>query len=290
MARPRIAIATCVAPPEEDVDEGPLLRALAREGATVSLLPWDGPDAIPAPSELDLVLVRSTWNYAQSIGKFVEWLTRIEPVVAVRNPVAVLRENVDKAYLRVLGARGVATVPTAFVDRGATTSLAEVARSNGFSEVVVKPRVSAGSWKTKRFEAGRGEGEGEAFFAGLVAERDVLVQPYLASVEGRGERSIVVLDGEVSHAIRKSPRFSRDAESVTRVPIDDDERAFAAAVLAPYTDLLYARVDVARDDGGALLLMELELLEPSLFFREAPEALPAFARAVVREATRAREA
>lgn len=292
MSRPvRIALATCFALPEPDVDEAPLLGALAREGASVSLLAWDGPSPLPDAGEVDLVVVRSTWNYARDLAPFLSWVDSLAHVVAVKNPPGVLRENVDKSYLRAFAERGIRTVPTAFVDRGATLSLSEVCAARGFVDVVVKPRVSAGSFQTERF-ARPDAPEAEAFFRSLVEHRDVLVQPYVESVEGRGERSIVVLDGRVSHAVRKSPRFSGDAEVVTRVSVDDDERRFAEAVLAQasYDGLLYARVDTARDADGKLLLMELELLEPSLFFREAPEALPGFARAIVREAMTARSA
>lgn len=279
----RIALATCRVLPEPDRDEAALLGALAREGAEVRLLPWDGDAPLPSPRELDLVVVRSTWNYAKLLEKFVSWLGALALRAPVENPVAILRRNVDKVYLRALADGGVPIVPTAFVDRGRGRGLARVAEELGARDLVVKPRVSAGSWKTRRFE--QVDGEAEAFFAALAEERDVIVQPYLASVEDRGERSIVVLDGAVSHAIRKSPRFSGEAESVRRVDVDDDERAFAAAVLAPFGSLLYARVDVARDAAGGLVLMELELLEPSLFFHEAPEALAPFARAIVRRAS-----
>lgn len=287
-AVPTIALATCRALPEPDPDEAALLGALAREGALVALLPWDGgsPDPLQGLGAVDLVVVRSTWNYAQQLGAFHEWLDRVERVTTVCNPPAVLRRNVDKLYLRDLAAAGLPVVPTAFVERGSGASLAQVCETHGFAEVVVKPRVSAGSWKTARFAAAEraAGGAGAEFFRELVAERDVMVQPYVRSVEGRGERSIVVLDGVPSHAIRKSPRFSGDPESVTRVPIEPDERAFAQAALASYAGLLYARVDTARDDHGALMLMELELLEPSLFFNHAPEALPGFVAAILREA------
>ncbi len=287
---PRIALATCRVLPERDVDEPVLLEALVRTGATVSLLEWDGPRPLPEP-DVDLVVVRSTWNYAQNIEAFLRWLSALEAcAVAVGNPVHVLRGNVDKGYLAELSAQGIAIVPTAFVARGSAPSLAEVRASRGFGDVVVKPRVSAGSWKTARFGLAAEELEaGERYLRALSDERDVLVQPYVKSVEGRGERSIVVLDGEVSHGIRKSPRFAGESESVEVVPVDDDERAFAARVLALYPKLLYARVDVARDDAGGLLLMELEACEPSLFFAKVPGSAERFARACVREALESRE-
>ncbi|HLL25468.1 MAG TPA: hypothetical protein VK427_25200, partial [Kofleriaceae bacterium] len=107
--------------------------------------------------------------------------------------------------------------------------------------------------------------------AELTARGAALVQPYVASVEDYGERSIVMIDGELSHAIRKSPRFAGENENIDGpFPIAADEQAVAHAALAPYGDLLYARVDLARDVHGQPMVMELELVEPSLYFSRAP--------------------
>ena len=101
-----------------------------------------------------------------------------------------------------------------------------------------------------------------------------MVQPYVRSVEGHGERALVWIAGEITHAMRKSPRMEGDPESVGAVPVLDDERAFALKVLEPFAKaLLYARVDLARDENGALMVMELELVEPSLFLIYNPPAL-----------------
>jgi hypothetical protein len=113
----------------------------------------------------------------------------------------------------------------------------------------------------------------------------VLVQPYLDSVEGHGERALVWIDGELTHAVRKSPRFIGDAEQVSAaVPIADEEAAVARAALAVApTPLLYARIDVARDEHGAPRVMELELVEPSLFFAQGPAALARLVAALRRQ-------
>ncbi len=111
----------------------------------------------------------------------------------------------------------------------------------------------------------------------------MLVQPYLRSVESGGERALVWISGEITHAVRKTPRFSGQEESVSdATTIAADELAFARGVLEPLRrDLLYARVDIARDESGAPVLMELELLEPSLFLCREPRALARFARSCV---------
>ena len=110
-----------------------------------------------------------------------------------------------------------------------------------------------------------------------------MLQPYVRSVETRGERSLSWIAGALSHCVRKQPRLAGGHETVTRrLDIAPDERRFALKALAPYAKgLLYARVDVVRGEDGGLMLMELELIEPSLFLVQEPRALRRFARACV---------
>lgn len=286
----KIAIATCCALPEPDPDAPLLEAALARAGADVVMLPWDGDDD-PA-RDAALVVLRSTWNYYRDLPGFLTWLDRTAARARVLNPPAIARWNVDKRYLRDLEARGVAIVPTVFVDRGPGADLGRALDGAPFdaarAPIVIKPTVSAASFNTRRFAPGAGD-EARAFLRELARERDVMIQPYMEDVEAYGERSLVFVDGALSHAIRKSPRLAGGDESVSAAqPIADDERAFAERALAPMADdLLYARVDVVRDPSGALRIMELELLEPSLFLLQRPEAADRLAQGIVR---RAREA
>jgi hypothetical protein len=122
--------------------------------------------------------------------------------------------------------------------------------------------------------------------ARAAAERPMMVQPYVRAVDERGERSYVWIDGEITHAVRKSPRFAGGVERVDPVPLDDADVAFAKSALAlakeRAPELLYARVDVARDERDRPMVMELELVEPSLFFVHAPHALARFCSAVER--------
>jgi hypothetical protein len=107
----------------------------------------------------------------------------------------------------------------------------------------------------------------------------------MPSVEAYGERSIVWIDGEVTHAVRKAPRLSGGEEQVSAVPVADDERAFAERAVAPLAEsLLYARVDMVRDETDVLRIMELELVEPSLFFLQCGRALERFVAAVTARA------
>ncbi len=287
----KIALATCLTPPEVDVDEPLLLAALRARGATATMLPWDAAHAADADAGVpDLVVLRSTWNYHRDLAGFLAWAEAMAQWTTLANPVHVVRENASKGYLLDLAERGIEIVPTELVRRGERPSLADIAERRAWHAVVVKPLVSAGSFRTQRFDAAD-FAAGERFLHELASERDVLLQCWMPAVETTGERSLVWIDGAPSHAVRKAPRFSGGHEAVSAgpVPMADDERAFAARVLDANgfgSDLLYARVDVIRDRDptGTLRLMELELIEPSLFLAQHPPALDRFADAIVARA------
>jgi len=265
----KLRVATCMALPEVDVDACPLAAALAAGGFDAELVAWDDPNADWA-SAIPTV-IRSTWNYALHVDAFLSWIDRVAAVAPLVNPAEVVRGNVHKRYLLELAARGVPVVPTALVDHGRTLALHELDElAASGARIVIKPEVGAGSLDTRVFD--RGDPASALHLASITARGAALVQPYVASVEAYGERSLVFIAGELSHAIRKSPRFSGDSESITGpFPIADDERAVARAALAPVADrILYARCDLARDANGAPMVMELELVEPSLFFARHP--------------------
>jgi hypothetical protein len=275
-----LRIATCVALPEPDVDQAPLAAALAAAGLSAALVGWDDPAAdwdAPVPT-----LLRSTWNYPIVPDAFLAWVDRAGAAAPMQNPPDVVRGNLHKRYLLELAARGVPTVPTVLVERGQRCELAAIAALGAAPSVVIKPAISAASMATRRFAPG--DPAALAHLAAITAERAALVQPYVASVDGHGERALVWIDGELSHAIRKRPRFTGDAERVDGpFAIADDERAVAEAALAPVADrILYGRVDVARDATGQPMVMELELIEPSLYLVHHPPAMARLVAAIRR--------
>ena len=263
-----LRIATCKQLPEPDPDQDVLGAALAAGGFAAALCGWDDPDVdwdAPIPTVL-----RSTWNYPLAIDAFRAWIDRVSRAARLVNPPDVVRDNLHKRYLVELAARGVPVVPTTLVERGQACDLAAIAAPR----IVIKPEVGAGSLNAKTFERDRGDAAALHLHE-LTRTGAALIQPYLHSVDDYGERSLMWIDGELTHAIRKTPRFAGDAERIDGpFAIADDERAVAEAALAPYVDqILYGRVDVARDDAGKPVVMELELVEPSLFFARHPPAL-----------------
>jgi glutathione synthase/RimK-type ligase-like ATP-grasp enzyme len=268
----KLRIATCTTLPEPDADEAPLSVALAAAGIDAALVAWEDPTAdwdAPIPT-----IIRSTWNYALQIDAFLAWIDRASAAAPLLNPADVVRDNVYKRYLLALHARGVPVVPTTLVERGGTTELPA-------TKIVIKPEVGGGSLHTQVFDDGRA---GLDHLHMITAYGAALVQPYMTSVDDYGERSLIWIDGELTHAIRKTPRFAGDAERIEGpFPIADDERAVATAALAPYRDRIhYGRVDLVRDASGQPMVMELELVEPSLFFPKHPPALDRYVAGLAR--------
>ncbi|MFC4822020.1 ATP-grasp domain-containing protein [Dokdonella ginsengisoli] len=290
----RIALVSVAAARALDEDLAPLLDALRATGAEADVADWDD-DAVDW-SRYDLALLRSTWDYAERLPEFLAWAERAAARTRLLNPPDVLRWNTDKHYLAELERAGVAIVPSRFVEPGdAPDAALDAFLSTQAREFVVKPAVGAGSRDAQRY--GREERTDATAHAArlLDAGRSVLLQPYLDRVDEHGETALIHFDGVFSHAIRKGPLLRRGdgptaalfaAEQITpRVP-DAEERALAQRALAAIAQrdagtLLYARVDLIRDDDGAPRLLELELAEPSLFFAHAPGSAERFAQAIL---------
>ena len=280
-----IALVTASTFPECTPDEHLLAAALARRGLQAGPVLWDDP-AVDW-SRFRLALVRCTWDADQRREEFVAWAERAGALCPLFNPPEVLRWNTHKGYLRELESRGVEIIPTLWWERGSAPDVAARIAERGWSDVVLKPAVSSGARDTLRL---RGPGDLPAareLVRRVLPHKDLMVQPYLASVEDHGERSLLFLGGEFTHAIKRSPALSGrpgyDPSLAEAVPASEQERAFARRVLAAAgRELLYARVDMARDSEGALRLMELEVTEPSLFLRQGgPRAVETLVDALV---------
>lgn len=261
---------------DDDLTHEPL-RALGWE---VTTLPWSRPGA--DWSRFEAVVIRSTWDYYKRLDEFLAVLEAVDRSGArLANPLETVRWNVRKTYLRDLEVKGLPIVPTLW-DTGPGED-----RIRGFfdelatDEIVLKPVVSASAHDTFRLRRDSDLSGLPALFAG----REVMAQPFLASIVDEGEYSLFYFDGELSHTILKSPKdkdfrvqeehggFIRPAAPSAPLP-DLGRRIVAALPERP----LYARVDLVRHDAE-YVLMELELVEPSLYFRIVPGSAERFARA-----------
>ena len=284
-----VALATCSLLPNLDDDETLVIPELAERGMRAVPAVWD--DASVDWHALDLVVVRSTWDYAERREQFLGWCASLPRCL---NAPAVLEWNTNKAYLRDLAAKGVRTVATTWIDPGGARDDAPLPDG----ELVVKPAVSAGARNTSRYR-GDDHGRARAHIDGLLAAgRTVMVQPYLQSVDDSGETGLIYFGGVFSHAINKGPLLVEpgrvtdglwEPEHITACAPSADERDLAENVLDalpwPRRELMYARVDVVRDRAGLPSVLELELAEPSLFLATSDGAAARFADAIAARLT-----
>jgi glutathione synthase/RimK-type ligase-like ATP-grasp enzyme len=252
--------------------------ALTGAGLIVEQRVWTDPGALAG---YDLILPLFAWGYQRDVAAWYGLLDRLEAEsLPVANPVPVLRWNSDKAYLSELAAKGVAVVPTVEVAALDDASLATARGDLGADEVVIKPAISGGADGTHRIATG------DAIPADALGQRR-LVQPLMPGILTDGEFSLFFFGGKFSHAIVKRPAAGdfRVQEQFggreTGWEANDAAQALAAAALAAApAPPVYARVDMVGDGAGRLHIMELELIEPSLFLHHAPDKGAAFGRAV----------
>jgi len=282
MTMANVALVTCKKLPEPDPDEEPLLNALRAVGLSAQLLAWDDPGGVPA--NFDLCVLRSCWDYYTDPDGFLAWIDNAARTSRVLNPPSVIHWNLHKRYLIELEESGITTIPTAWFDRDASVDLRRIMEENAWGDVVVKPAISASSFRTERFGSDQTL-EGQKFIDTLICDGDVMVQQYIPTQSEAGERALVWIDGEWTHAVRKNPRFAGGVERVSdAIPASIEEQAIGDQALSLVDDpLLYARVDVMTDPDGRILLSELELMEPSLFLLQLPQAMTRFVAAIHRE-------
>jgi glutathione synthase/RimK-type ligase-like ATP-grasp enzyme len=277
----RLALATCATVPSWEIDDRPFHEALKARRISAAQAVWDDPSV--DWSTFDAVLIRTTWDYQEKRDAFVAWAERL--TVPVHNSAKIIRWNTHKSYLRDLEASGVPVVPTEWLARGTAADIAAICRRRGWRRAFLKPCVGATSRETLRFTAGDPLAQQHA--DRLLPQEDVMLQPYLSRVETEGELSAIFIDGELTHAVRKVPVSGdyrvQDDFGAKDFAIDFPDVPLARRALdAAGQPLLYGRADFLVDDDG-LKLTELELVEPSLFFRHGSHAADALADAIVRE-------
>lgn len=261
-----------------ELDAGwPLLRdAVAAAGLEPAVAAWDDP-AVDWAS-FDLVVANYTWGYVLRRERFLDWAATVAARTRLVNPEPVLRWNSDKAYLADLAAAGVPTVPTTRVPPGA-------AWEPPARDYVVKPSVSSGAIEAARYVA-QGVEAARAHVARLHGQgQTALVQPYLRAVDDGGETALVHFGGRFSHALGKAALLEPDAGTIfglwerqvvtPRTARADQHTVAERALRAVHRcagPTVYARVDLVDGDDGRPVVMEVELVEPSLFLDLTPGA------------------
>jgi glutathione synthase/RimK-type ligase-like ATP-grasp enzyme len=279
--RPRVAFAVNDAFLELD-DGWPLLQdALTAEGLTPSALVWDDPSA--DWSGADLIVATYMWGYVTRRREFVNWAYNVATGARLVNPAPVLEWGSDKTYLVDVAAEEVPIVPTIWVragDRWRPPS----------GDYVIKPSVASGGMGAARYVNHGFEVADRHVRQLLAAGQTVLIQPYQPTVDEAGETALIFFGGNYSHAVRKEALLRSDVGVIDRlwerqiitpaVPRDDQSLVANAAMRAVERRVgptSYARVDLVDDVQGRPVVLEVEVVEPSLFLTHGPEAAARFA-------------
>lgn len=260
-----------------------LLRdALAPAGIEAVSTPWTAHvDDAGGLRDATLVLPLLAWGYHADHARWLRACdTWNDAGVRIANPASVLAWNSDKSYLARFAEAGIAVPPTTFTDAVTQAQVDAMFESTQSGQVIVKPTVSGGAWKTLRLQRGDALHDAPTGAA--------MLQPYLPTIETEGETSMLFFGGCLSHVVNKRPvpgdfrvqsQFGGHYTVLDAPPagaLDLAQRALAAVDVP----LLYARVDTVPDADGRWMLMELELIEPDLYLAVDPSRGASFADAV----------
>ena len=239
-------------------------------------------------SAAKLCVIRSTWDYAYRLRPFLEWVKLASSETVLWNPPGAVHWNTHKSYLVDLPIHAdVPTTPTVLLEHGRPVRLAELIAEHGWSDVVIKAAVAQSGRYAMRVQPHEMDA-GQAHLDRLLPNEDMIVQPFLTSIAERGEVSLVFIDGEFSHAVRKRAvpgefRVHSDWGGSERLdePTDEELHTAQLAMRAVFDPLLYGRVDLVQGNDGAPVVMELEVVEPELFFELSPDGTRALTNAII---------
>ncbi len=267
-------------------DDRLLSEALREHGLTTTRVDWARPEV--DWSQFRCAVFRTIWDYFDRFDEFTAWLGRVEGQTTLCNTPSIIRWNMDKHYLADLEAQGIPIVACRFMERGDTESLSDHLAASGWKEAVIKPAVSGAARHTYRVND-ENAAELEPVVRRLLAEKALILQPFVTEIQRDGEDTLMVLNGRYTHAVRKTAKPGDFRVQVdhggtvcdltpTAEQIELAERAMAACRPLP----AYGRVDMVRDNEGRLAIMELELIEPELWLRHNPPAAKEMAAAIAK--------
>jgi glutathione synthase/RimK-type ligase-like ATP-grasp enzyme len=266
------------------IDDEHAVAPLADRGWQVSTVSWRQTE-IPW-SGFDAVIIRSTWDYWNDVTAFLEVLSRIDRETHLANSLEIVHWNLEKTYLADLDRQGVRIVPTIWPLEVKPDSFQAFSAQLGGDQLVIKPVIGANGDRAFRVSPDDSR-ERREMISACFADRRALVQKFMPGILTEGEFSLFFFNGEFSHAILKTPaenEFRSQEErgaSIRSVTPEPQLLARGHQALAALPEMpLYARADFVRDDESDFLVMELELIEPSMYLRTDPGAPVKFARAI----------
>lgn len=261
-----------------------ILESLKNQGLKATRLAWDDPTFDWSATRS--ILFRTTWDYFDRFEEFSKWLEKVTRLTTLFNSEAIIRWNIDKHYLNDLNENGVHIAETHFIKKGSSQTLKQIHDELGWTETVLKPCISGAARHTYKLDTNN-INEHEAIYKKLIAREYMMLQPFQHNIVSQGEISMMVFNGQFTHAILKQAKpgdfrvqddFGGSVHDYqpTKMEINFAEHTVKACPELP----IYARVDIFMDNSNEIALSELELIEPELWFRHFPEAANVLAKAV----------
>ena len=281
----KIAILTCEKLPNLNPEDQKIIPALAKHNIEATAAIWN--DKSINWNNFDYLIFRNTWDYFEKETEFKIWLNQIAQMeIKTLNPIAIIKQNIHKFYLRDMEQRGITILPTVFIDKTANLNLAELIPAH-WKKAVIKPAFSAGSYLTEVFEISEIQAISEKYKS-IAVEKELLLQEFMPEIQTLGETSFIFFNKKFSHAVNKKPVDgdfrvqSLFGGQYTLVHPSSKliEKAQKIVDSLP-KDLLYARVDGILVESE-LYLMEIECIEPDLYFELSENSLDRFVSAIVK--------
>ncbi len=258
------------------LEDGLLQKAFEDLGLKSTRVDWADPDFDWESTRA--AIFRTTWDYFDRFDEFKNWLNHVELKTEFINPISQIRWNMDKWYLKDLKERGVHIVETKYIKKGTTRDLQSLIGETNWKEVILKPTIAGAARHTYRINLGN-INEFEGIFRKLIANEDMMLQPFQHNVMERGEVSLMVIGGQYTHSVLKKGKEGdfrvQDDFGGTLHPYEPNrEEIELAEQVAKACEPLpaYARIDLMWDNEDKLAVSEVELIEPELWFRRKPES------------------
>ena len=271
-----------------------LEKELKKRGLKSAIVCWDDPKV--KWEEATLTISRTTSTYFQDPEKFLAWARKVEGTSTLWNPSPVMEWNYHKRYLLELQDHGIPMPETLLIPQNTEQPIEEILETIPWDDFILKPSIGAGSGGLRRFS--KDSSDLEAHFRNLNKHGfkqvfnfgelefipcDTLVQPFIPEIMKNGEASLIFFGGKYSHSMLKKVKTGDfrahplwGAEVGRYHPSEREiEVAFQSLEVVEHP-IEYARIDMIPTDSDPLVI-EVELLDPNLFFDHLPETVGSFA-------------
>jgi glutathione synthase/RimK-type ligase-like ATP-grasp enzyme len=279
-----IGLLTCEKLPDLTISDQQLIPELAKHNIIAKAVIWS--DKTIDWSNFDYLIFRNTWDYFEKETEFNLWLDQIEQLgIKTLNTIEIIKQNKHKFYLREMEKKGILILPTIFIDKNANLNLAEITPKH-WKKAVIKPAFSAGSYLTSVFNVSDIEKTNDEYTT-IASEKELLLQEFIPEIQTLGETSFIFFNKKFSHAVNKKPIDgdfrvqSQFGGKYTLIQPSQELIDKAQKVVNTFHDkLLYARVDGIVIDNE-LHLMEIECIEPDLYFDISEGSLQRFVASII---------